>query len=205
MKKHLILTVFLTFFLLCAPAPAGATAPKKLGKFGYWTAYVIPGAQPVCYMTLTAQPPIPKGSKLKRGPVTLMITHRPAEGSLDVVSYDAGTKFAPSSEVTLDAVGKSFNLFTQGDTAWARDATTDRAITGAIRAAEKITITGTASKGGAFADTIVMKGSAASYKAITEACGLSVSKVAPPAKTVGEPSKPKKPAAKTKEKPTSKK
>lgn len=198
MTNRMILRGFLAFSLLCLALPAGAASPEKLGKFGYWTSYKIPGAQPVCYMTLTAQPPIPKGSKLKRGPVTLMVTHRPAEGALDVVSYAAGTKFAPSSELVFSASGKSLNLFTQSDTAWARDAATDRELSQMIRSSEKITLTGTAAQGGSFADTIVMKGASSAYVSIAEACGLPVPKQ-PAAKI---PTKPKTP---TVTKPTVKK
>lgn len=176
-------------------SPAQAAVPKKLGKFGYWSAYHIADqAQPVCYMTLSAKPPVPKGSKLNRGEVTLMITHRPAEGALDVISYAAGTKFKASSEVTVQVGDKSFNLFTQADTAWARDSVTDRALTSAIRSAQSITITGTAAIGGPFADTITMKGSAEAYRTISQACGVGEAEPAPTVKKVQQPAKPQKPA-----------
>lgn len=107
-----------------------------------------------------------------------MITHRPAEGALDVVSYGAGTKFKPSSDVELSADGKVFSLFTQGETAWAREPATDKAIAMAMRSAQNVTVTGVASVGGSFMDTISMKGSAAAYKAISEACGLTAAPTA---------------------------
>lgn len=150
-----------------------ATAPKTLGKFGYWEAFQLgDGANAACYMTLRAKPPVPKGSKLKRGEVTLMITQRPAEGSLDVISYAAGTKFKPASEVTVQAGTKAYSLFTQADTAWARDSLTDRDIAMAIRNTASITISGEAASGGPFADTIAMKGATEAYRAIGKACGL---------------------------------
>ncbi len=177
MKKCIFVINVLSAFWLALVPEALAAQPEKLGQFDYWVAYKIPSAsQPVCYMSLSATPPVPKGSKLKRGAVTLMITHRPAEGALDVVSYAAGAKFAPSSEVSVKAGDKTFSLFTQDDTAWARDAATDRALAAAIRSSANITITGTASSGGSFADTISMKGSSKAYQTMTQACGLSVPK-----------------------------
>ncbi len=173
------------FFLFCAAffaltlvaPPTEAAGTKNLGKFGYWEAYQTGDATaPVCYMSLRAKPPIPKGSKLKRGEVVFMITHRPAEGSFDVISYAAGTKFKPSSDVELTADGKIFSLFTDGSTAWARDPATDKAIALAMRAAQSVTISGIAAVGGPFADTISMKGSALAYKAIGEACGATAAK-----------------------------
>jgi len=171
MKRFLLLCSVLT--LAVSPALADSQ-PRKLGKFDYWSAYqMVDGKQNVCYMSLTAQPPVPKGSKLKRDSVTLMVTERPGENALDVFSYAAGTKFAPSSEVTVKAGEKTFNLFTQGDTAWARDTATDHALAQALRSNASITITGTAAVGGSFVDTISMKGALQAYKAIAQACGIA--------------------------------
>jgi len=190
MMKRILL--FCTILTLVCPQAFAETQPRKLGKFDYWSAYqMAEGKQSVCYMTLTAKPPVPKGSKLKRDSVTLMITHRPTEGALDVFSYAAGTKFAASSEVTVKAGEKTFSLFTQGDTAWARDPATDHALAQALRSNASITVTGTAAVGGSFADTISMKGSSKAYQAMAEACGLSQPSAPAKAKPAPKASKPK--------------
>lgn len=175
MKRSLILLGLLAFSFAFTAAPAQAEAPKNLGKFGYWEAYQLgEGEARTCYMTLRAKPPIPKGSKLKRGEVTMMLTHRPAEGALDVFSYDAGTKFKPASDVAFQVGDTVYGLFTQGNTAWARDSITDKEIANALRKGQSITITGTAATGGPFADTIALKGSADAYRAMSKACAIPV-------------------------------
>lgn len=177
MNRFLSLCLVGTLVSILSVTPALAAPPKSLGKFGYWTAYqLMEGANPVCYMSITAKPPVPKGSKLKRGDVVLMITHRPAESSTDVVSYAAGTKFKPASEVTMQIGGKTFNLFTQADTAWSRDSATDKALAAALRTGASVTVLGTTASGGPIADTVSLKGSAEAYYAIGKACGLPVEK-----------------------------
>ena len=123
-------------------------------------------------MTLATHFP-PNKKKFKRGDAYLMITHRPAENSRNVVSYVAGYNFKTTSEVKLDIGKKSFDLFTQKDTAWSRDASTDHALAMAIRMAASLKITGTPEAKGAtpVSDTLNLKGAAVAYAAISKACG----------------------------------
>lgn len=194
----------LAIVLLVGVAPPAQAAPggktRSLGKFGYWNAYqTMEGKDPVCYMVLKAKPPVSKKNKARRGDITLMVTHRPAEGSTDVVSYTAGTKYKPSSDVVAKIDQKEFNLFTQDDTAWARDVITDKALAQALRAGSSLVLSGFSSNNQPFADQISLRGSAAAYAAMSEACGVRVDPVAkaPPAqKAETKKSAPKKTSSK---------
>jgi len=184
----------LALFCVVLPLSAQAAAPKNLGKFGFWTAYsVTEDKQPLCYMILTAHPPQAKDSGKKkapkRGDITVMITHRPGESSLDVFSYSAGVKFQPASEAVIGIGKRQFNLFTQDDTAWSRDAATDHALSAALRGAESLTLTGTAAKGTLIADTLQTKGAREAYRAISKACGVAVPDAPKPQKKL-QPAKP---------------
>jgi hypothetical protein len=172
----------LVFLAALLAMPAQAAGPKSLGKSGFWSSYSLgEGKQAVCYMSLSAKPPQPKNvsKAAKRGEVVLMITHRPAEDATDVVSYTAGLKFKPSSDVALKIGAKQFDLFTQGDTAWSRDAATDHALAAAIRAGQSLTITGVAASGAPIADTLNLKGADAAYVTVGKACGLKVEEPKP--------------------------
>jgi len=176
MKKDLSLLALSCVLSVVLATPVLAAPPKPLGKFGYWSAYqMVEGNAPVCYMSITAKPPAKVGNKkAKRGEVVLMITHRPSENALDVVSYAAGAKFKSSSDVTLKIGSKSFNLFTQGDTAWSRDQATDRAVVEALRGSGAVTISGSLLSGVTLADTVNLKGFNEAYVAIGKACGQTV-------------------------------
>jgi len=176
-KSPFLATLVVTVCFLVSSSAQGAT-PKSLGKFGYWQTYLLyEGKAPVCYMTLTAQPPRKKKGGNKRGKVVLMITHRPAESAYDVVSYSIGTKFKPSSDVAFKADGKTFNLFTKADTAWAWNSATDRALTHALRKDYSVIIKGKTSSGEKVSDEVSLKGSNNAYKQISKACDITIRKL----------------------------
>jgi hypothetical protein len=164
-----------------APAKPSVTkqpAAKSLGTFGNWKAFTFSqSGQPVCYMTLALHPP---AGHMKRGPSYLMITHRPGEGSKDVVSFTSGYNFKPTSDAAVVVGKKSFDLFTETDTAWARDPATDHAVTTAIAAGTTLKFTGMPAQKGAkpIADTVNLKGAMLAYQAISKACGIPIE--APP-------------------------
>ncbi|MDX9688956.1 MAG: hypothetical protein EOM37_07415 [Proteobacteria bacterium] len=156
---------------------ARAEVPKELGTFSYWKTYQLTeGTRQICYMSITASPPIGKvkGKKARRGDVVLMITHRPGEGSTDVVSYTPGAKFKSSKEVVAKIGKNSFSLFTQADMAWARDAATDHALSLALRGGEQVTFHGTLASGDSLAETINLKGSNKAYETISRACDVQI-------------------------------
>jgi len=196
--------------LVCAlplvlPAPAQAAVPKPIGKFGYWSAFqMMEGPNPVCYMSITAKPPEKKGDKkaVKRGDVVLMITHRPAESTTDVISYAAGAKFKSAADVTFKIGAKDFSLFTQGDTAWSRDQAADHAVVTALRTSASVTVNGTLANGTALADSVNLKGMNEAYAAIGKACNVSVTPIKSDKPTVEKKAVAKPQSPKTPEKPS---
>ncbi|HEU0118233.1 MAG TPA: hypothetical protein VFR09_06320 [Alphaproteobacteria bacterium] len=169
---------------LTGPALAAtASAQKPLGTFGAWQTYSYnEGGQPVCYMVKAAKIPAPKNKKFRRGPAFLMITHRPSENSTDVVSYTAGYNLKPSSDVKVTIGRASFDLFSQKDAAWSRDAHTDHLLATAIRSNTNMKIVGIPAQNvSAITDTLDIKGAAQAYQAIGKACGLEQETPAKPA------------------------
>jgi len=160
MSKALIL---LSFFACVAAAAAAAQAaqqdgPKPIGTFERWTAYsYAENGQPVCYVA--AAPAKSDGKYTKRGDVFMLITHRPSQKSLDVVSFVAGYPFKPESQAELTVGKDKFMLFVKEERAWAPDDKADSTI-----------VRGTSSRGTATVDHFSLKGFARAYDAINKAC-----------------------------------
>ncbi len=172
--RYLVIIVILAA-ALAVPALAQSGAQKSLGTFGVWQAYSYKdGDQPVCYMVKAAH--FPKSKKFKRGTAYLMITHRPAENSKDVVNYTSGYNFKPATDVAVHIGKNTFDLFTQKDTAWSRDPKTDHALAAAIRNSPNMKTTGTPAQTGmgTITDTLDLRGATAAYQAIGKACGIAV-------------------------------
>jgi len=151
---------------------AQAADPKIIGSFGAWTAYTYAeGSGKVCYMA--SQPEKAEGDYSRRGDVFALITHRPKEKSLNVISIVAGYPYKKGSDVSLSVDGKEYALFTHGERAWARDSQTDAAIATAIRKGSRMVVKGTSSRGTVTTDTYSLRGSSAALDAISKACGVN--------------------------------
>lgn len=150
--------------------PALGADPKPIGNAGVWTAYRYEdGGKPVCY--IATKPEKSAGKYARRGEVYALITHRPAENAMNVVSIISGYTYKPGSEVKLKVGDKNFTLFTDGDTAWARDQATDSAITAAVRTALTMTVEGASNRDSQTLDTFQLKGANQALNMIDKACG----------------------------------
>lgn len=145
---------------------------KNLGTFKQWGAYYYTenGAK-VCY--IASRPLKEEGDYSRRGEVFVLVTHRPAAKTRDVVSFQAGYPFQEGSNVTIAIDGaKKFNLFTEGDMAWASDTKTDQALIAAMKKGNRMVVTGTSKRGTETKDTYSLAGFTASHQAIDLACNL---------------------------------
>lgn len=152
---------------------AHAADPKLLGSFKDWNAFAFDeGGHKVCYMS--SQPKKKDPANAKRGDIYVLVTHRPAEKSFDVVSFIAGYPFKKDVEATVDVGAKNFKLFTDGETAWARDADTDKAVVAAMKdtKGKPMVMKGTSGRGTKTTDTYSLDGVAEAYNAINQACGV---------------------------------
>lgn len=155
-----------------ASSDALAVEPQLINTFGAWTAYTFEEKSgKVCYMA--SQPKKAEGDYTSRGDIFALVTHRPGEDSLNVVSIVAGYPYKENSEVELTIGNKTFTLFTQGDRAWARTAKADAEITEAIRKGSEMVVKGTSSRGTLTTDTYSLRGSNNAYEAISRACNVS--------------------------------
>lgn len=163
-----VLSAFLAAGLTAAPA--AAADPRHLGTFKDWNAFAFEEkGQKVCYISSQPKKTEPKA---KRGDIYTLVTHRPSEKTLDVVSIIVGYPFKKGSEAEVSVDGKEFKLFTDGETAWARDAEGDRAVTAALRNGKQMVVKGVSGRGTKTTDTYSLAGVGQAYDAINEACGV---------------------------------
>jgi len=168
-----IVLVTAASILLLAGAATRAAAQdvEYLGTNRDWHAFqYMENGNRVCYMA--SRPAEEEGNYTQRGDVFALVTHRPAENSTNVISFIAGYTYQPGSEVTATIGGETFSLFTEGDTAWARDAATDQRLVNAMRRGADMVVRGTSSRGTRTTDTYSLFGFTATHEQISEACGL---------------------------------
>lgn len=161
--------------VLCLLAMAGVSAthaaePKVIGSFKNWSAHLFAEkAGKVCY--LHGIPGNSAGKYTKRGEIYLQVTHRTRTKTQNEVSITAGYVHKKNSEVKATIDGKTFVLFTDGDTAWAGDEKSDASLVAAMRAGRTMVVRGVSARGTATADTYSLAGFTAAHRAISKACG----------------------------------
>jgi Invasion associated locus B (IalB) protein len=153
-----------------APA-AQATAAERLGAIDSWTAYAYQEKSgKVCY--LTGEPRKSEPARGGRKHPLMMVTHRPGEKVANVVSFVKGYPLKEGSSVALDIGGAKFDLFTKGDSAWARTAELDKAIVEAMTKGKQAIVKGIPQKGQATTDTYSLAGFAQALSLIDKACDV---------------------------------
>ena len=150
---------------------AEASEPRLLATYDDWSAYMFEeNGKKVCYMA--SRPKKEEGDYSTRGKIYALVTHRPSEGTRDVFSYITGYPYKVGSEVSVTIGSQRYSLFTQDDTAWAPDASTDGQLSSSIRKGSNMIVKGTSKRGTLTTDTFSLHGSGKAYQRISEECGL---------------------------------
>jgi len=165
MKNHIVFPIALMFF----SAVSVANAATSLGVFGDWEAYTErDGDKLVCYMG--AEPTKTRGKYKVRGKTFVLVTHRPADKSTNVVSVQAGYTYKKGSETEIIVGKTTTRLFVDKRHAYAYDSKADNNLVKSMARGAAMTVKGTSSKGTLTTDTYSLKGFTAAYKAISAAC-----------------------------------
>jgi hypothetical protein len=151
-------------------APA-ASPSERLGAVEAWTAYAYKDKSGrVCYLAGDPQKSEPAGRKRKQ-PLA-MVTHRPAENVANVVSFVEGYPLKDGSDVSIDIDGAKFELFTKGDSAWARTSELDKTIVEAMVKGKRAVVKGMPQKGPPTTESYSLAGFAQALAMIDKACDI---------------------------------
>ncbi len=159
-----------SFILMGAAPVARAEDPVSLGTFDDWESFTYQSSgAPVCYIYS-----VPKSSdaakKVKRDPIYFLVTHFAGRKIFGQVSTIIGYPFKESSTVTVKVDDASFELYTNGDAAWAAAPETEAAIVKAMKNGSSLTVTGTSWKGTETTDTYSLVGLSKAMDKIDSAC-----------------------------------
>jgi hypothetical protein len=174
-----VLVVFTPSLAQAPPAPAQNKSPaapnagkaERLGEMQNWSAFAeADKSAKTCY--LVGRPVKSEPENLKRGEVYVYVTHRPAEKSYNVVSFAAGYPYKDASDAELSVDTRKFVLFTSKESAWARDAATEKAVVEAMAKSKQAVLKGTSVRGTGTTDTYALDGFAPMLAQIDKACGV---------------------------------
>lgn len=151
-----------------AQTPASAPVPKLISSHRDWTVYEITDSRGrVCY--LASEPTNQTGNYSKRDNPAALVVRLPGKAQGEYVSIHPGYPYKKASTVDLKVGGRTFELFTEGEQAFSRDADDD-AVIGAMKSGSTMTVRGTSMKGTYSLDTYSLNGLTAAYEAMRAAC-----------------------------------
>jgi hypothetical protein len=153
------------------PAPNGSAKSEHLGDAQGWSAFAETDKNAkACYVV--GRPLKTEPDNLKRGDVYVYVTHRPAEKTFNVVSFAVGYPYKDATDAELTVDTHKFALFTSKESAWSRDAATDKAVVDAMAKAKLAVLKGTSTRGTNTTDTYSLDGFGSMLAQIDKACGV---------------------------------
>lgn len=109
-----------------------------------------------------------KPTSVRRGDILLFVTFRP--GGQGEVSFTGGYPFAGGSTVGLDIGGTKFDLFSDGEWAWAGSKDDDAKIIAAMKSGASAVLTARSARGTQTADTFSLNGISAALDEAAKRC-----------------------------------
>tara|TARA_R110002072_G_scaffold1083_47_gene8934 strand:- start:3346 stop:3846 length:501 start_codon:yes stop_codon:yes gene_type:complete len=165
--KLIAIALITVFAASLAPASA-----RQIAAYKDWSAHTE-GKDKTKTCWIYSEPVKDEGNYRKRGRIYLLVTHRPGEKTFNQVQFTAGYTYKKGSAVQVTIGAKKFELFTNGDTAWARSTKDDADLVAAMRGGARMIVTGLSSRGTKTRDTYSLAGVSAAHRAIGKACGVN--------------------------------
>lgn len=169
MNKIILACAALAAYLV-APISVNASKPRSLLKNpGVWGAFTLKeGKGLACYLAGQPNKSTPVG--VNRGPIWLLVTHRPYKKIKNEIGVYIGYPLKTNSSVRIHIDREKFKLYTVKDTAWIDDAEMEAKLVGAMRKGRKMIVRGTSKRGTNTTDTYSLKGFTRAHMAINRAC-----------------------------------
>lgn len=141
---RIIVPALCAFLALQGSAMAGA--PKDLGKFGNWNAaFYGEGQDTRCF--IASRPTSISPPHLNHGDVVFFVQTREDKDVHTESSLQTGYGFAKDSMITVTIGDDTFQMFTQGQSAWLRRLEREPEFLAAMKAGSSMTVDATSSRG----------------------------------------------------------
>ena len=106
----------------------------------------------------------------RRGEILLMVFYRPSANVAGQLNFTGGYPFREGSTVNLNVDGTEFELFTDGEWAWAATPSDDAKIVTAMKRGSQAVATGVSSRGTTTKDTFSLLGFTAAVEDAEKRC-----------------------------------
>ncbi|MCA1368952.1 MULTISPECIES: invasion associated locus B family protein [Ensifer] len=154
--------------VLAAAGVASAQSPTRIQQFSAWGAYSYQsGNGKVCYVLSVPKEKSPAG--VDHGDIFFLVSQRPGQN----ISYEPqammGYQLQDNSKVNVVIDGRTFVMFTKGNSAWVENAAEEPALVAAMKSGKAMSVTAKSRRGTETNYSYSLSGISAALKQI-EAC-----------------------------------
>lgn len=155
-------------FVMAAAGGAFAQSPKQIQQFADWGAYSYQsGNGTVCYVLSIPKQKNP--SSVDHGDIFFLVSQRPGQN----ISYEPqammGYQLQDNSKVNVIIDGRTFVMFTKGNSAWVENAAEEPAMVAAMKSGKAMSVSAKSRRGTETSYSYSLSGISAALKQI-EAC-----------------------------------
>ncbi len=151
------------------PAAQSAAKPAPLQTYGDWDAFALKGDKAqTCYALSVPKDRQP--ASLKRDPGFFFVTHRPAEGVRNEISFTVGFEVKPGAPAKAEIGSASFDLVSKGANLWIKNAAEEAKALEAMRRGARLLVKAQSLRGNASTDVYSLSGLAQALDRIQKEC-----------------------------------
>ena len=152
---------------------AQATSSNKVSTKTDWNVFVDDNPKECWGVSVPSKTKNIKDGRVvavNRGQTLLMVSFHPKEGSNGLVSFTGGYPFDKGSTVTVTIDEAKFELFTEGEWAWAPSPDDDAKLVAAMKRGSDALVTGVSGRGTETQDTFSLLGFTAAVADAEKRC-----------------------------------
>lgn len=157
----------------CAGAAAAQNSTNRVGAQTDWSIFVENDPTQCWVVSAPKETVNTRDGRVvavRRGDIFMFVSFWPNNDQMGEVSFIGGYPFAEGSTVTLKVGDTEFELFTDGETAWAASPEEDRQIATAMKRGVEAVVVGRSSRGTVTTDTFSLMGFTAAYEDAQKRC-----------------------------------
>ena len=150
---------------LAATGAMAQDTENRVGANTDWSVFEEAGSGECWAVSAPKESSVTQDGRLvaaRRGTILMFVSYWKGEGGAGQVSFAGGYPFRDGSTVSMTIGSNSFELFTEGETAWSRGAEDDAKIIAAMKRGAKAVVVGFSSRGKRTEDTFSLLGFTAS-------------------------------------------
>ena len=163
-----LLGVFLASLAITPSMAQGQPQSKSVAQFGDWVVYASTAGPKVCYAITQPKARLPEG--LNRDPAFLFVSTRPSQNVKEEVSITVGFPLKEKSTVTVTVGTTKFELYTQDQGAWVRNAADEAKLVDALRKGRDVTVVSTSLRGNETTDKYSLSGVSQALDRVAQEC-----------------------------------